>query len=109
MKQVQLKEYLTASGENPFRQWLEGVDIKIKARIQARLLRFEEGNLGDHKLVGKRIWEARLHFGAGYRVYFGKDGINIILLLLGGSKSSQSKDIRKAQHYWDDYQRKVKP
>jgi len=66
-------------------------------------LRFEMGNLGDHKSVGGGVWEARLAFGPGYRIYFGKDGPSIILLLLGGGKASQTKDIRQAQGFWIKY------
>lgn len=68
--------------------WLDGLDLSTKARIQARVLRFETGNLGDHKSVGAGVWEARLMWGPGYRVYFGKDGNFIVVLLTGGEKSS---------------------
>ena len=67
------------------------------------MLRSEMGNLGDHKSVGGGIWEARLAFGPGYRIYFGKDGDLIIVLLLGGAKASQGRDIRRAQEFWRDY------
>jgi putative addiction module killer protein len=71
--------------------------------VQARILRFETGNLGDHKDVGKGVWEARFDFGAGYRLYFGKLGREIILLLLGGDKKSQNKDIQRARKFWTEY------
>jgi putative addiction module killer protein len=71
----------------------------VRARVQARVLRFELGNLGDHKSVGSGVWEARLAFGPGYRIYFGKDGESVILLLLGGAKSTQRRDIRHAQGF----------
>jgi putative addiction module killer protein len=67
------------------------------------VLRFELGNLGDHKSVGAGVWEARLAFGPGYRIYFGRDGESIILLLLGGAKASQARDIRRAQGFWRHY------
>ena len=69
----------------------------------ARVSRFEGGNLGDHKTVGGGVSEARLNFGPGYRLYFGKDGVAVILLLVGGDKSSQSKDIAAAKRYWNDF------
>jgi putative addiction module killer protein len=69
-----VREYLTAQGKNPFRDWLKRLDVGVQARIQGRVLRFEGGNIGDHKAVGGGIWEARLDFGPGYRLYFGKDG-----------------------------------
>lgn len=71
--------------------------------MQARVLRFELGNLGDRKRVGAGVWEARLGFGPGYRIYFGKNGGSIIVLLLGGAKASQGREIRRAQEFWRDY------
>jgi putative addiction module killer protein len=70
---------------------------------QARVLRFESGNLGDHKQVGDGVWEARLAFGPGYRIYFGKRGAELVLLLLGGDKGTQRKDIKQAKLYWATY------
>jgi putative addiction module killer protein len=97
-----VREYLTADGRNPFREWLGTLDLAVRARVQARVLRFELGNLGDHKGIGAGVWEGRLAFGPGYRIYFGRDGESIILLL-GGAKASQGRDIRRAQGFWRDY------
>lgn len=102
-----VREYIASQGANPFRDWLNSLDLGVKARIQARVLRFENGNLGDHKSVGGGVWEARLDFGPGYRLYFGKDGFSVILLLTGGDKGSQSRDIRAAQSYWANYRRET--
>ena len=99
-----IREYLTADGKNPFRQWLDGLDLKTRARIQARVLRLSTGNLGDHKGVGHGVWEARVMFGPGYRIYFGRDGRALIVLLVGGDKASQGHDISTAQAYWKAYQ-----
>jgi len=79
------------------------LDAATRARVQARILRFETGNLGDHKQVGDGVWEARLAFGPGYRVYFGKSGRELVLLLLGGDKGSQRKDIKRAKEAWATY------
>ena len=98
-----IKEYLSADGKSYFRDWLESLAIPVKARIQARILRFEMGNLGDYKSVGGGVWKARVISGPGYRIYFGKESRSIILLLLGGDKSSQRRDIRKAQLLWKEY------
>ena len=98
-----VREHLTADGRNPFREWLGTLDVAVRARVQARVLRCELGNLGDHKSVGAGVWEARLAFGPGYRIYFGKDGDSIIVLLLGGAKASQGRDIRRTQGCWRDY------
>lgn len=100
---ITIREYLTPSGRNPFRDWLDKLDVTMRARIQARMLRFELGNLGDHEMVGSGVWEARLAFGPGYRVYFGKYGPSVILLLLGGDKTTQSRDVRRAQQFWTQY------
>lgn len=98
-----VREYLTAAGKNPFREWLGTLDVATRARIQARILRFSTGNLGDHKHVGAGVWEARVMFGPGYRVYFGKDGRTLVLLLLGGDKASQARDIPSAQRFWQEH------
>ena len=96
----QIREFTLESGETPFRTWLATLAVAYRARIQARILRFESGNLGDHKSVGKGVWEARLDFGPGFRIYFGFEGSDVILLLAGGDKMSQRKDIKLAQTYW---------
>jgi putative addiction module killer protein len=100
---VIVREYLTADGKNPFREWLGSLAKTVRARIQARVLRFELGNLGDHRSVGEGVWEARVMFGPGYRIYFGEDGNAIIVLLVGGDKNSQRKDIARARQFWRDY------
>jgi len=82
------------------RKTLDSLTVAVRARIQARVLRFEMGNLGDHKSVGSGVWEARVMFGPGYRIYFGKDGDSVIVLLVGGDKGSQSKDVSRAQELW---------
>ena len=97
-----IREYLTADGKSPFRAWLESLTVAVRARIQARVLRFEMGNLGDHKAVGSGVWEARVMFGPGYRISFGKDGDAIIVLLVGGDKGSQARDISRAHEFWGD-------
>lgn len=84
--------------------WLAGLDTATRARIQARVLRFETGNLGDWKSLDKGVFEARVAFGPGYRIYFGRHGRAVVLLLLGGDKATQSKDIRRAQGFWAEFQ-----
>ena len=71
----------------------------------ARILRFETGNLGNHKEVGGGVWEARLDFGPGYRLYFGRSGREVVLLLTDGDKKSQTKDIKRARAFWLQYLR----
>lgn len=103
-----VREYVDASGQIPFRKWLRDLDTATRARIQARILRFEFGNLGDHKDVGGGVQEARLDFGPGYRVYFGRHGVEVFLLLLGGDKKTQKKDIKLAKQLWASYLKESK-
>ncbi|MBF0448438.1 MAG: type II toxin-antitoxin system RelE/ParE family toxin [Magnetococcales bacterium] len=104
MKNIKILEYLTKDGKGPFLSWLEGLrDIRAKARIRTRLDRVSMGNLGDHKTVGEGVIELRITYGPGYRVYLGRDGEQLVLLLCGGDKSTQTRDITKAHEYWADY------
>jgi putative addiction module killer protein len=100
-----VREYLTNRGASPFREWLDALDVTARARIQARVLRFESGNLGDYKSVGGGVLESRLDVGPGYRIYFGIDEGDLVLLLIGGTKRTQQRDIRQARAYWADYLR----
>ncbi len=102
VKPRELREYVLSDGKSPYREWLARLDTVTRARIQARVLRFETGNLGNYKSVGAGVYEARLDFGPGYRIYFGFEGAVIILLLCGGSKRSQSQDIKFAQRLWNE-------
>ena len=105
MIQRELRVYETPSGACPFDSWLEKLrDPKGRARIRVRLDRVEQGNFGDSKSIGGGIQELRVDFGPGYRVYFAEDGPVIVLLLIGGDKSTQTKDIETARKYWKQYQ-----
>ncbi len=100
-----LVNYETPEGREPFAEWIDGFrDRRMQKRILSRLYRVEEGNLGDHASVGDGVWEMRLFFGPGYRIYYAEEGEQIILLLSGGDKSSQSRDIEQAKNYWKEYQ-----
>ncbi len=80
-----------------FENWFKNLrDKQAQKRIQARIDRIKEGNSGDYKSVGENVFEMRIHYGAGYRVYFIQQGLEIIILLAGGDKSSQQKDIQTA-------------
>src|SRR3981081_1230023 len=98
-----VRQYVTADGKRRFLEWVRSLTKAVGARIQLRVQRFELGNLGDHKNVGEGVWEARVTFGAGYRIYFGKGGEAIIVLLVSGDKGSQAKDLARAQGFWRDY------
>ena len=91
-------------GRRPYSDWLRCLrDVTTDARIRTRIDRIEEGNLGQYKALGIGLFELKFDFGSGYRVYFAIDGDKIILLLTGGDKGSQRKDIEKAREYWTDY------
>ena len=92
------------NGNEPFTQWLYGLKDSVgRKRILIRLTRLEQGNYGDCEPVGEGVSELRMFFGAGYRVYFGEDAENIVVLLCGGDKGSQQQDIKKAKAYWQEY------
>lgn len=100
-----IKSYETTGPEprRPFDDWIDELnDIQAVGIIFNRLDRVKRGNLGDHGPVGDGVWELRLDFGPGYRVYYGEDR-NIIVLLSGGKKKTQSQDIVGAKEYWRDY------
>lgn len=97
--------YADDQGEEPFMEWLNSLkDVQVRRRILARLRRVEQGNYGDSKHLQDGVFELRLFFGPGYRVYFGEDGDQIVVLLCGGDKSTQQKDIDAAMTYWQEYQ-----
>ena len=101
----ELVNYQTLNGDEPFAEWFTNMrDKRTQKRIAARLLRIEEGSFGDHTSVGNGVWELRLFFGAGYRIYYAEEGERIVLLLCGGDKSSQPRDIERAKGYWKEYQ-----
>ena len=85
-----------------FQVWIDGLkDQKGRARILFRVVAAESGNFGDCDSVGDGLFEMRIHYGPGYRVYFAQEGINIYLLIAGGDKSSQKQDIKQAKAMWD--------
>ena len=99
----QLKVYVARNGRVPFIDWFEGLDVTNRNRIRARLNRVRLGNLGDAKAVGGGVKELRMKFGPGYRVYFGEDDGDLVVLLVGGDKGSQTADIAQARTFWTDY------
>jgi len=101
--------YETAGGKCPFSEWLTSLkDVKGRAVIRARLERVRLGNLGNCRNVGDGVSELKVSFGPGYRVYFGQDGLKLIVLLIGGDKSSQKRDIEKAKLLWCEYKHGIK-
>jgi putative addiction module killer protein len=104
---IELVYYLDENGRSPFIEWMTALRDKIaKSRIAARLRQIESGNFGDAKPVGEGVTELRIHVGAGYRVYCGRHGQNWVILLCGGDKDSQSKDIARAKTLWAEWKRR---
>ena len=104
---MEIRHYLTASGKDPYQQWLDDLkDLKGRVVILRRIDRIADGNLGDHKFCQQGVWELRIDFGPGYRVYYAQEGETAVILLCGGSKRSQLSDIKEAVRNWLDYQRR---
>ena len=97
------KQDITIISTKEFEDWLRGiVDVSSRRKIILRIQRLKLGNFGDYKPVGKEIFELRIHLGPGYRVYFAKKRNIFVILLTGGDKDSQKKDITKAQQIWQE-------
>lgn len=100
-----IRDFQLPDGTIPFAVWLQSLrSAEAKARIRRRLKRVAEGNFGDHKSVGNGVWELRIDFGTGYRVYYAIYGMTLVLLLCGGDKTSQQQDIATAILYKDMYE-----
>ena len=99
-----IQEYITQDGVFPFREWFDSLkDIQTQVKVDVRLARLRLGNFGDAKSVGKGVYELKIQFGPGYRVYYGLEGSKIVVLLCAGDKSSQKKDIKKAVILWREH------
>ncbi len=99
-----LRIYSTSEGRKPFQEWIDSLrDYDARARILVRLDRVRLGSLGDWKSVGEDVQELRIDIGPGYRVYFGQDAKSIVILLCGGRKATQRRDIADAKRYWQNY------
>jgi putative addiction module killer protein len=103
---IEVREYVDARGRSPYRDWLVKLDAATIARVIAAVLRMEGGNFSAAKAVGNGVSELRLDFGPGYRVYFGKDGERLVILLAGGTKKRQHADIESAHTLWAEYKRR---
>ncbi len=105
---VELRGYIDEKGNRPFARWFAELDHEAAARVTTALARLEQGNFSNVKGVGIGVFEYKIDFGPGYRVYFGKDGGRLVILLGGGSKRRQAKDIAAAHERWLDYKRRKK-
>jgi putative addiction module killer protein len=105
---MELVEYLDTAGKSPFGDWFNALSPQPAAKIAAALAKLEQGNLSNAKSVGKGVMEHRIDTGPGFRVYFARDGDLLIILLSGGTKRRQQKDIEAAQARWSDYKARKK-
>jgi putative addiction module killer protein len=100
----EIQRYVTSEGKVPFAEWLDSLrDRKARLKIQTQLRRINLGNWGDYRSLGEGVYEFKINYGPGYRIYFGQVGLTLILLLCGGDKSTQQQDIEKAKEYWRNY------
>jgi len=103
-KPQRVRVYETKNGKRPFDKWLRGLrDSRARQRVRTRIARIRLGNFGDHKTVGEGVFEIRIDYGPAYRVYLGRDGNEVVILLVGGDKRTQDSDIETAKAYWADY------
>ena len=102
-----VRTYKLPDGGEPFQDWLSDLKVrKVRAAILARIDRLRSGNFGDHKRLTGHLYELRIHYRPGYRVYFGDLEGDIVILLCGGTKKTQRQDIQKAQAYWEEFGRR---
>ena len=104
----EIRYYVAADGRQPFAEWFAEVEPVQRARIARAVARMEQGNLSNAKSVGGGVIEYRIDVGPGYRLYFGRDGEALIILLTGGTKKRQQRDIETAWAYWQDYRRRTR-
>ena len=103
---IEIREYLDDRGRSPFGRWFDSLDASAAVRVRTSLARMEAGNLSNIRGVGNGVLECRINVGPGYRVYFGRDGDTLIVLLGGGTKTRQQRDIDDARQLWQQYRRR---
>jgi putative addiction module killer protein len=108
MGMIVLQEYLDSAGQNRYRSWFKALDVDAAAKAAVALERMVQGNKSSIQPVGEGVSECKIDFGPGYRIYFGKDGDQLIILLGGGSKKRQSRDIEDAKTAWREYKHRKK-
>ena len=103
---IEVREYIDTSGRSPYAKWFNRLNAQAATKVATALIRMEEGNVSNAKVVGGGVLECRIDYGSGYRVYFGRDGDALIILLGGGTKTRQQKDIEAAHDLWHEYRRR---
>ncbi len=100
---MDIRYYVAADGRQPFADWFAELESVASAKVTRAIVRLEQGNFSNTKSVGEGVLEYRIDFGPGYRVYFGRDGDTLVILLTGGTKKRQQRDIDAARAYWREY------
>lgn len=106
MAMFDLRYYLTVDDKAPFERWFEKLNATAASKVSIALVRLEQGNTSNVKSLGEGLAEFKINVGPGYRIYFGRDGAALVILLTGGDKASQRRDIERAKIYWADYKRR---
>jgi putative addiction module killer protein len=106
MADIRVVEYVDTQGKSPFAKWFEELNAEAAAKATTALYRLGQGNFSNVKGVGSGVFEYRIDFGPGYRIYFGKDGETLVILLGGGTKQRQQQAIRAAQQVWIDFKQR---
>ena len=105
---IEVLQYLDGHGQSPFREWFDRLNVQAAAKVTMGITRLSLGNMSNVKALGAGVTELKIDFGPGYRVYFGNDGAQLVILLAGGSKQRQQRDIALAQARWQDYRNRKK-
>src|SRR5215813_4635810 len=103
---IELRGYIDERGKKRFAGWFDSLDPSAAAKVTIALTRMEQGNFSNAKGVGSGVYEHKIDFGPGYRIYFGRDGNTLVILLGGGTKKRQQQDINEAHQRWKDYKRR---
>ncbi len=103
---IELREYVDTEGRSPYARWFDRLNARAAAKVATALVRMEQGTLSNAKSVGAGVSEYRIDFGPGYRVYFGKAGDTLIILLGGGTKKRQQEDVEAAKGLWREYKQR---
>ena len=103
---TEAREYLDAKGISPYAKWFDRLNATAAVKVATAVHRMEQGNFSNVKGVGAGVYEYRIDFGPGYRIYFGKDGDRLVILLAGGTKKRQDADVTAAKEHWRDYKRR---
>jgi putative addiction module killer protein len=106
LKVVDVREYIDTAGRSPFTKWLHSLNVQAAAKVATALERIADGNLSNVKPAGQGVLEYKIDFGPGYRIYFGREGDRLVILLAGGTKKRQQGDIRHAKANWEDYRKR---